>query len=138
MTLKELSQLYYLNREIEMDQKRLDDLRAKAAAPGSPSFDGMPKNPGYENRLERYTAEIVDLEAIISAKIILCVHERNRLERYIADIPDSLTRQIFTLRFINGLSWEACAAHIGGMNSGKNLSNICYRYIQSSNKNETK
>ena len=26
MTVKELSQLYYLNREIEMDQVRLDNL----------------------------------------------------------------------------------------------------------------
>lgn len=26
MTVKELSQLYYLNREIEMDQARLDNL----------------------------------------------------------------------------------------------------------------
>ena len=137
MTLKELSQLYYLNREIEMDKERLEALRARASAPGSPNYDGMPKSPSYENRIERYIAEIVDLEAIISLKIQQCLHERNRLERYIADIPDSLTRQIFTLRFINGFTWDACAAHIGGMNTGKNLSNICYRYIQRTNKNET-
>lgn len=138
MTLKELSQLYYLNREIEIDQERLEALRARASAPGSPSYDGMPKSPSFDNRLERLCAEIIDLEAIISAKVIQCVHERNRLERYIADIPDSLTRQIFTLRFVNGLTWDACAAHIGGMNTGKNLSNICYRYIKSTNKSETK
>ena len=30
MTLKELSQLYYLNREIEMDQRRLRELEARA------------------------------------------------------------------------------------------------------------
>lgn len=29
MTIKELSQLYHLNREIEMDQQRLADLDAK-------------------------------------------------------------------------------------------------------------
>ena len=37
MTLKELSQLYYLNREIEMDKERLEALRARASAPGSPN-----------------------------------------------------------------------------------------------------
>lgn len=134
MTLKELSQLYYLNREIEMDQQRLEELRAKASAPGSPNYDGMPKSPSYENRLERYIAEIVDLEAIISAKITQCIHERNRLERYIADIPDSLTRQVFTLRFINGLSWLQVAYSIGGNNTEQGVKMICYRYIKNSNK----
>lgn len=134
MTLKELSQLYYLNREIEMDQQRLEELREKASAPGSPNYDGMPKSPSYENRLERYIAEIVDLEAIISAKITQCIHERNRLERYIADIPDSLTRQIFTLRFINGLSWLQVAYSIGGNNTEQGVKMICYRYIKNSNK----
>ena len=87
MTLKELSQLYYLNREIERDQERLEQLRARVSAPGSPNYDGMPKSPSFENRLERYIAEMVDLEAIIQAKITQCLHERNRLERYIAEIP---------------------------------------------------
>lgn len=39
MTLKELSQLYYLNREIEMDQRRLRELEAKAL-PGGPGHHG--------------------------------------------------------------------------------------------------
>ena len=39
MTLKELSQLYYLNREIEMDKRRLQELevrpcRAPRSSPG--------------------------------------------------------------------------------------------------------
>ena len=32
MTLKELSQLYYLNREIEMDKRRLQELEAQAVS----------------------------------------------------------------------------------------------------------
>lgn len=134
MTLKELSQLYYLNREIEMDKERLRALRARASAPGSPDYDGKPKSPNYENRLERYVAEIVDLEAIISAKITQCQHERNRLERYIADIPDSLTRQIFTLRFINGLTWQQIAFSVGGGNTGEGMRKRVYRYLGQENK----
>ena len=137
MTLKELSQLYHLNREIEMDKERLERLRALISSPSGPNLTGVAGGGSHENRLERYVAEIVDLEAIISAKVTQCLHERSRLERYIADIPDSLIRQIFTLRFINGLSWDACAAHIGGGNTWKNLSNICYRYIEKTNSKET-
>ena len=133
MTLKELSQLYYLNREIERDQERLEQLRARVLAPGSPNYDGMPKSPSFENRLERYIAEIVDLEAIIQAKITQCLHERARLERYIAEIPDSLTRQIFQLRFINGLTWVQIAFSVGGGNTEGSVKMICYRYIKKSN-----
>lgn len=130
MTLKELSQLYYLNREIERDQERLENLRARASAPGSPNYDGMPKSPSFENRLERYIAEIVDLEAIIQAKITQCLHERNRLERYIAEIPDSLTRQIFALRFVNGLSWNQVACRIGNTTADA-ARMTCKRYVRS-------
>ncbi len=133
MTLKELSQIYYLNREIEQDQERLEALRARASATGSPNYDGMPKSPSFENRLERYIAEIVDLEAIIQAKITQCLHECNRLERYIAEIPDSLTRQIFQLRFINGLTWVQIALSAGGGNTEASVKMICYRYIKKSN-----
>ena len=125
MTLKELSQLYYLNREIKRDQERLEQLRARVSAPGSPNYDGVPKSPSFENRLERYIAEIVDLEAIIQAKITQCLHERARLERYIAEIPDSLTRQIFQLRFINGLTWVQIAFSVGGGNTEGSVKMIC-------------
>lgn len=132
MTLKELSQLYYLDREIELDRERLAELCADLLCPRSPDYDGMPRNPNPENALERCVAEIVDLEDVIQAKIEQRIYERARLERYISDIPDSLTRQIFTLRFIEGLTWEDVAAKTGGNNTAKNCSNICYRYIRQS------
>lgn len=130
MTKKELSQLYWLNREIEMDTGRLRDLEAIASCPKAQRLDGMPHASGYGNVPVRCVAEIVDLKAIIAAKQQQCIHERNRLERYIADIPDSLTRQIFTLRFINGLSWYQVAAHIGGGNTDDSVRMVCNRYIQ--------
>lgn len=136
MTLKELSQLYYLNREIERDQERLEKLRASASAPGAPNYDGMTKSPSFENRLERYIAEIVDLEAIIQAKITQCLHERARLGRYIAEIPDSLTRQIFQLRFINGLTWVQIAFSVGGGNTEEGVRKRVYRYLEQENKGE--
>ncbi len=130
MTVKELSQLYWLNREIEADQRRLADLQSRARAITVPQLSDMPKGGEYENKLERYVAEIVDLQAIIAAKQEQCIHERSRLERYIADIPDSLTRQIFTLRFVNGLSWRQVAFSIGGGNSEASVKMIAYRHLQ--------
>lgn len=137
MTFKELSQLYYLNREIERDKQRLTELKAKSYQLSGSNFSGMPGGGSFSGSgIERYVAEIVDLEAIISAKITQCLHERNRLERYIADIPDSLTRQAFTLRFINGLTWVQVAYHIGGYNTADGVRMMCSRYIDRENEKE--
>ena len=140
MTMKELSQLYWLNREIELDQERLAELERKASSPSSPNLSGMPgggSTPGFNNKIERYVAEIIDLQALIAAKQIQCIHQRNRLERWIADIPDSLTRQIFTLRFINGLTWNQVAMHIGG-NTEASVKMICYRHLNKVNRKHKK
>lgn len=105
MTLNELSQLYYLNREIEADRLRLSELQGS-----------------HSQRKE--------IEDIIKAKVDRCMQERTILERYIADIPDSLTRQVFTLRFINGLSWLQIAFSVGGGNTEDSVKKICYRYLK--------
>lgn len=129
MNVKELSQLYWLNREIELDKHRLQELEDIASNPKAQKLDGMPHMSGYGDALARMVAEIVDLKAIIAAKQQQCIHERNRLERYIDSIPDSLTRQIFALRFINGLTWYQVAAHIGGGNTEDSVKKVCYRYL---------
>ncbi len=129
MTLKELSQLYWLNREIEMDQQRLRELELKAL-PGAQVLTGMPHAPGVVDKVGTYAAEIADLRGIIEAKHQQCLYERSRLERYISSIDDSLLRQIFTYRFVNGLPWEQVAACIGGGNNAGNVRMLCYRYIK--------
>lgn len=130
MTLKELSQLYYLTREIETDQKRLEELEQIAGTPSLSQLTGMPHAPNKnDSKVERLAAEIVDLQAIIAARQIQCIHERARLERWISAIPDSLTRQIFTLRFVDGMSWVEVAVQIGGGNTVDGVKKRCYRYL---------
>ena len=126
MTVKELSQLYYLTRETEADQKRLAELEAAACAPGSVRLDGMPRVRSQESKVERLTCEIVDLQ---------CLHERARLERWISDIPDSYLRQIFHYRFIDGLTWQQVAFKVGGGNTSDGVRMACMRYLEKEDKN---
>lgn len=130
MTLKELSQLYYLKREIQRDTQRLLELeRMRVAIPG-PKLDGLPRaNKLPESNVERLVADIVDLQAIIESKQAQSIHERARLERYIAGIDDSMTRQIFSCRFVDGLSWNAVADALGGGNTDESVKKTCYRYL---------
>ena len=130
MTVKELSQLYWLNREIEADKRRLEELESMVSSPKTQILNGMPRASGCGDSVARRVADIIDLKAIISAKQQQCIYERNRLERYINSIPDSLTRQIFSLRFINGLSWIQTAMSIGGGNTEDGVRKRVYRYIK--------
>lgn len=164
MTVKELSQLYWLNREIELDQQRLDNLdieiakdeeqlarlELEASSPSGPNYDGMPKSPSYGNKLENAVARIIELQEIlthkkalrsdcamtIQAKQLLCLTERNKLERYINDLPDSLLRLIFTYRFVNGLTWYQVSEHIGMRTTEDSVKKMCYRYLAQQNKDE--
>ena len=131
MTIRELSQLYYLRREIEADQRRLEELETAAASPGIPRYDGMPRGPGYGDPVSRLVAEIVELKEMIAAKQLECIRERRRLEEYIARIPDSLTRQIFTLRFVEGRSWAGTAMGVGGGNTEESVRQRAYRCLKS-------
>lgn len=129
MTIKELSQLYHLNREIEMDRLSLRNLEARAQ-PGAQVITGMPHVQGTKDKVGECAAEIADLRGIIEAKHQQCLYERARLERYIAGIDDSLTRQMFKLRFVNGLTWRQVAACIGGGNTDDGCRKAVQRYLR--------
>lgn len=114
MTLKELSQLYRLNREIEWLKATISRREARQS-----------RKDGKNNQTD------IDLDyyrATLNNRLEQCNIELVRLNNYIADCPDSLTRQILSYRFIDGLSWDQVAAHIGGITSGA-AKMIAYRFI---------
>jgi len=112
MTKRELSQLYYLNREIEEQQRRLDELESLATSCTS-TITGMPKSPNITDMLSKYAAEIADLRGLIDLNIKKCFYELNRLNRFISTVSDSEMRQILSLRYINGFTWQQIAFSIG-------------------------
>ena len=131
MTIKELSQLYYLNKEILQQRKRLGELEALSTNT-TPQLSGMPHASGVSDKVAKCAEEITDLKALISLNIQKYWYERNRLERYISGIEDSLTRQVFTLRFVDGLTWVQVAHRIGGNTEGS-VKATCYRYLENHN-----
>ena len=112
MTVKELSQLYWLRREIEEQQRRLVELETLATNCTS-RITGMPQGRGVSDKLAKYTAEIADLRGLIDINLKKCFYELKRLTRYINGLDDSQIRQILSLRYINGLSWQQVAFTIG-------------------------
>ena len=131
MTLKELSQLYHLKRELKQEQERLSELESssflKAGGWTNMSGGGGARKDSVE---ESYVLSKEKIEKTIAKKIEMIASEQLRLETYIASIPDSLTRQIFTARFVDGLSWLMVARRIGGYNTEDSVKKICYRAIK--------
>ena len=129
MTKKELSQLYYLNREIEEDKRRLEELRT-AAVGGAAKITGMPHVGGTGRNLENVAILIAEAEQLLDLKIKQSIIEYNRLNRYIQDVEDTLMRQILSMRYVNGLSWVQVAMHIGGGNTEESVKKQCYWYLR--------
>lgn len=159
MTVKELSKLYHLNREVELNMRQLDKLEAereedmrllhelrltlgdvsspelsdmpKAHSVSSPTENAIMRVTQLESNIQRKHEAVLDMKVIISTRQTLCLLERKRLEEYISTVDDSLLRQVFTLRFINGLPWDQVAFSIGGGNKGETVRMACYRYLKS-------
>ena len=112
MTMQELYQLRDLRREIRMDEERLAEMETRATHI-TQTLSGMPAGGGDGKKLEREAVAIADLRSLLEDKRARCQSQLLQLERYIQSIPDSLTRQIFTLRFAEGKSWAKVAETIG-------------------------
>lgn len=128
MTKKELSQLFYLNREIQRNKDKLARLRGRATSTTS-SISGMPHAAGISDKTA-LAAEIAYLDGIIDAQIRQTFYEYNRLIAYINSIGDSATRQVIELRFVNGLTWQQVAYSIGGDNTADSVRKICDRHLK--------
>ena len=129
MTKKELSQLYYLNREIEELQRRIEELECATTSTSTP-ITGMPSVHSVRDKLGDYVAEIVDLKGLLDLNMKKCFYELNRLNRYIQSIADSEMRMILSLRYINGLGWEQVAASISPYATASSVRMMHNRFLK--------
>lgn len=112
LTKKELSQLYWLNREIEEEKRKLSELEA-AAAGCTAKITGLPHVSGVHDKIGDLGILIAEQRDLIDLKVRQSVIEYNRLNRYIASVDDAQMRMILSLRYVNGLSWQEIAANMG-------------------------
>jgi hypothetical protein len=112
LTKQELSQCYYLNKEIEQLERELRELDGKEYKPTN--YSGMPHGSGISDDVSRLATQRAELHKLISLKLEECMIARTRIERYINGVEDSELRMILRLRHINGLSFQQIAFSIGG------------------------
>lgn len=128
MTFKELNQYKDLKKEIEEQQRRLRELREDAVAFSS-NTGGMPKS-SVADKLGNIVTEIAALEEQINKGLVERVREYKELEIYISNIPDSFTRRIFRMRFIDDLSWRKIARKCDGNYTADSVRMIVVRFLK--------
>ena len=128
MTLKELSQLYYLKCEISDIALRLAELE-DSLTDTSAKITGMPHTGRSGDRIGSVISEIYYLKSVLVEKRKEYTAEFIRLFNYIYACTDSLTRLILKYRFIDGMSWKQVADEIGGISESA-AKQIAYRYIR--------
>ena len=157
MTVKELSQLYRLNKEIAEEEERLAELdeeirkdtnrlialQNRAVSPSAGSGGGI-MSSGEGSALENAVLRMIETEellkakitersacvAIIQGKLIECFKERTRLEKYVAGIDNSYIRSLITLRFIELLEWGEVAEKIGKPEAECAIKKMVYRFLK--------
>lgn len=129
MTLQDLSQLYYLDKQIQRDEERLEQMRARLTNI-SPKLSGMPGKPGASDKVGDGVAEIVDLARQIEEERAGFEKEKAKLEAYLRGIEDTQIRLIFILRFVDLKTWAEVAEAIGGNNTEESVKKVCYRYLK--------
>ncbi len=112
MTKKELSQLYWLNREIDEEKRKLEELTA-ASEGCTQSITGLPHVGSAGDKIGDLAILIAEQRDLIDLMIRQSVIEYNRLNRHIASVKDSEMRQILTLYYVNAMSWRQIAACLG-------------------------
>lgn len=128
MDKRELSQLYYLNREIEEQHRRLEELESLATS-CTTQITGMPRVNGWSDKIGRYSAEIADLRCLLDLNLKKCFFELNRLNRYIQNVEDSEMRMILSLRYVNGFSWDQVAESISSCITGESVRKAHERFL---------
>lgn len=129
MTKKELSQLYYLKKEIRQLEQRIRELET-AATNCTAQITGLPQGPGINDKIGNYAAQIADLKSLLDLNLKKCFYELNRLDRYIQSVDDPLLRQIMMYRFVSGYSWRKIAFQIGGNNTPDGLRIKMMRFLR--------
>lgn len=131
---QKLSQLYYLNKEIELIKQQIqeaDYVMTQDSVKGSST-----EFPYTQHSIKIYGADIKDfsrkmkrLKNKLLRKLSEFMDLRDEIDEYIESIPDSKIRMILTLRYVNGLNWRQIAFSIGGNNTEDSVKKVAYRFL---------
>ena len=128
-TKSELSQIFYLNKELQMWQREKERLEARIGASSQP-MNGMPHGYGVGDPTGNLAQELAQCHLMISRICVEIQIQRNKIIKYIEEVEDSLLRQILFYRCISCMSWHEVAREIGGNHTDKSTRQAFFRHFK--------
>lgn len=101
---KRLKRLPYVNIKIKSLHHEIISLRSGTVK--GQSFDGMPKSPTNDNRIEDMNIKVVDKINEIYQKIEREYQEQDDLIKAIESLSDPIQNIVMRLLYIDGLQWD--------------------------------
>lgn len=132
MTLQELNGHLDMVLQLLEAKEGLNNLQAKIL--GAQQYDGMPHSHEASRKTEQLAASLEMQSDDVRRLERIVARSEVEVKVFIDGIADSRTRLIFRLRFLCGCKWEEVASMIGGKNTIDSVKSLCYRYLQSENK----
>ena len=126
MTRKELSEIYYINREIEMWKRELDDITSLQ----SPRLDGLPRGRETSDATAARAERAAQISETIDGLLARLQLKRKEIYDYIATIDDSLMRQIIMYRCLSLCTWDEVARYVGGGNTADSVRKLFVRFVR--------
>lgn len=126
MTRKELSQIYYINKEIEMWERELENVTSLQ----SPKLDGLPRGSETGDSTASKALQAAQISKTINGLLTKLQMKRKEIYDYIATVDDSLMRQIIMYRCISLCTWEEVAIYVGGGNSADSVRKLFVRFVR--------
>ena len=130
MTRKDLSKLYYLNKEIEMWHAELEKLEARSGYETS-SITDAPKRRGKQTSLtEQRMLSVARCKTKIDVLMLKAQKAQEETLDFIDTIDDPLMRQIVMYRCVHLHGWKKIATLMGGFSSPESLRNTYSQYMK--------
>jgi hypothetical protein len=135
MKKEQLKQLRHLKNEIRLLQKQIAELDypvtsdvVKGSMTEFPYIEQHIRITGIDE--EGYKRRLNRLKRKLKRKLDELMDLVEEANEYINGIDDSLIRQILSLRYVNGLTWEQVAASIGGGNTADSVRKAAERFLE--------
>ena len=112
MKKEELSNLYWIKKEIVLQEQRLQELTSEAEGTRA-VISNMPKTKIPNDKVANIATEIADLRTAIEANRKRCIKEEAEIEKWLSILVNSETRILLRLRLIEGLHWDAIGDKMG-------------------------
>lgn len=135
MNKKQLSQIKYIKSEIDIIKNQIYNLEPEMVTDkvtgSSPYFPYTQRSFQLEGiDIEDYHRKSRRLQNKLMKKKNELLELQEEVNDFINNIDNSLLRQIITLKYMDGMSWQEVASIIGGNNTADSVRKMAERYLK--------